>query len=122
MSAPLRRDRLVLGVLAALFLGCPPVTPPAPVPPDATDGAPTPAEDASPSPPGPPAPSTPCDVACAAMARLCGPQQPDCVRVLAGIDGRHLLREPNGKPLTCLDIASADTAAAMRALGVGCGQ
>ena len=100
-------------VLAAISLaGCPPPAPPAPVPPDATDASPAPAPlgDAS----------TPCQAACDALARICGPQPADCVTVYANIDGRRLVREPNGRPLTCTDVAAANDKPSVRGLGVSC--
>lgn len=107
-----------LAIFAALALtACPPSQPPAPVPPDATDGAPMPVQDAA----APPGPTTPCEAACAALARLCGPQLDDCVQVMSQIDGQRILRETvSGKPLTCADVAAATSKTAMRALGVVC--
>jgi len=56
------------------------------------------------------------------MREYCGPQQPDCTTVMARIDGARVIREPSGKALTCSDITGATSAAAMRALGIACGQ
>ena len=100
--------------LAAISLaGCPPPAPPAPVPPDAADAAPVPPVDAAPY-------QTPCEAACDRLSLLCGPQPADCVTVYAAIDGRRLIREPSGMPLSCADIASAVDKPSVRALGIAC--
>lgn len=106
---------LALGLAGCLVLtACPPGAPPAPVPPDATDAAPTPASDAS-------APMTPCQAACDVLARLCGPQKPDCVTAMAHVDGSKSIRNgATGKPLTCMDVADAGSAAELRAIGETC--
>jgi hypothetical protein len=109
---------------AYMFLcleGCPPPQTPAPVPPDAADGAPPLAQDASVEDGAAPVPSDPCSMACAVMARVCGPQSPLCLRVWAHIDSSPgAIRKPNGMSLKCLDVASADTVDQIRALGVPC--
>jgi hypothetical protein len=91
-------------VLGAAVGGCPPGPPPL-TPVDASDAA-----------------STPCASACASLAALGCPEgvQTDCVPVLAHIDGEHAIRTPSGATLTCAAIASAQTVAAVEALGVGC--
>jgi hypothetical protein len=106
--------KFILAV-CAMLTACPP--PPGPVPPpqpDATDAAQ--ALEAA-----PPVPMTPCQSACSLLDHLCGPQQADCVRVMAHIESAREIRKPNdGNALTCTDVASATTVAAVRALGVAC--
>lgn len=108
-----------LALVACLALaGCPSYPPPAPVPPDAADGAATPVQDAAVT---PPMPNDPCGMACLVMTRLCGPQRDDCLRTMAAIDRTPgAFRKPNGQRLTCLDVASASTVDQLRSLGVPC--
>jgi hypothetical protein len=98
-------------------VGCHDVPPPV-VPPDASDASPP----APPSPDASPGPQTPCSAACAELAVLgCREgKAADCVAVLSHIDGAKLIREPSGRPLTCQDIAAAQSIATVRGLGLGC--
>lgn len=92
---------------------CPPPAPPAPIPPDATDAAPLPLGDG--------APTVPCQAACDNRARLCGPQQPDCVQTYAHIESARVRLNPTtGLALTCYDVADAGSVAALTAIGAGC--
>jgi hypothetical protein len=103
---------LYVALAAFSLAGCPPPTPPAPVPLDATDAspAPMPASDAS----------TPCQAACDRLSLLCGSQPADCVTVYANIDGRRLVRTSSGAALTCAAVASAVDKPGMAALGITC--
>ena len=102
----------------ALFLllaGCP--TPPAPVPPpnpDASDAAPLPVADAG--------PTTPCEAACLNLQRFACREgfASDCPQAFAHIDGAKVIREPSGRPLSCMDVADASSAADLRGLGIRC--
>jgi hypothetical protein len=106
----------IIAVYLSLALtACPPPGPPAPIPPDATDAAPTPTVDASPV-------SYPCQGACSVLTAYCGPQLPDCAAVYTHIESTRERREPSGKALTCADIAMATSAATIRVLGIPCGQ
>ena len=96
-----------------ILTGCPQTVPPAPVPPDATDAAPTPTMDSS-------GPVTPCEAACTNLTNFCGAQLPDCIETFAAVDGQKLIREPSGKILTCVDVAAATSKAGIQALGVHC--
>jgi hypothetical protein len=101
-------------LLALALSSCTPaVNPPNP---DASDAAPAP-----PLTEAAPEPTVPCAAACEAMARLCGPQLPNCVQTQAHIESAREVRESNGHPQTCYDVSQATTVAAMRALGVHCG-
>ena len=90
--------------LGAAVGGCPSQPPPL-TPVDASDAA-----------------STPCASACATLAALgcLEGAQTDCVPVLAHLDGARAIRTPSGAALTCAAIASAQTVAAVEALGVVC--
>jgi hypothetical protein len=94
----------VAALVIGLVSGCPP-TPVTPV--DASDAA-----------------TTPCTAACANLQALGCPEgsQPDCVTMLAHIDGARAIRTPSGAPLTCAAIAVAQTASDVQALGIGCGR
>jgi hypothetical protein len=94
-------------LLCLCLFACTPPLPPVPPSPDASDAAP-------PS-------SAPCGRACANMATVCGPQNPDCEATMTELEGAHMLREPStGKPLTCSDVVAAGSKAAMRSIGVAC--
>lgn len=104
--------KTIVALCLAVFACTPPI--PSPVVPvvDASDAAPAPLVDAG--------PQTPCAVACQNLSAYCGPQQPNCETVWAKIDALHPNREPSGAFLTCVDVASATSAAVIRALGVPC--
>jgi hypothetical protein len=106
-----------LAFTLALLLGaCVPAPAPVPPPQPDADAAPDPA----PVPEAAPAPMVPCEAACAVMARLCGPQGPDCVRSQAHLESAHEIRMSNGQPQTCVAVAAAMSVADMRAAGVHC--
>jgi hypothetical protein len=100
-------------IFAAVTTGCFHPTPPGPVPPDA-DAAPWVPSDAGP-------PATPCQAACDVLAHVCGPQLADCATTYAHIESARQRREPDGAALTCQAVASANSAAEVRALGLPCG-
>ena len=79
-------------LLAACGQACVPSPSPAPLPPDASDAS-----------------TTPCAAACARLASLqCAVGlAPDCVTVLARIDGMRLVRSDAGVALTCAELATS---------------
>lgn len=99
--------RLVaFAILTGSLAGCPPPGPPAPVPPDATDAAPS---------------ADPCQAACDRMVALGCIVGTACVAAEHHMqDAREVLR-PDGGGLTCADIAAATTRAALATLGIHCG-
>jgi hypothetical protein len=47
-------------------------------------------------------------------------ESPNCEPVLTAVTDQKLMRKPDGYPLACSDVALADSANAIRALGVSC--
>jgi hypothetical protein len=111
--------RFVIAATLSL-VGCPPPGPPAPIPPDATDAQTPSGFDSAPGPQTTCQPQDKCCLACTAMTAICSPQRPDCIPVMAHIDGSGVISRPDGKPVKCADIAAATTKAAMRAAGANC--
>jgi hypothetical protein len=111
--------KAVSGFVLLALTACPPPNP-GPVPPDATDAAPIVVSDAGPSSSDAPAPQTPCSAACSTLSKLGCPVEPDCVTVMAHIDGAHLIRTSSGTFMTCTAVASATSKAGVAALGVSC--
>ncbi len=114
---------LLLVVLPAFLLGCPPSPPPVPPTPDASDAAAMP--ETAPAPPldaAPPAPPTACAQACSALQAAGCVVQANCAAVLAADMAARRFRNPKtGNALTCADLAVVKTAADVVALGQGCG-
>ncbi len=66
----------------------------------------------------------PCEAACEVLTAVgCEVMAGDCVRALSHVDSTPgTILEPNGRPLTCIDIAAARTKADVQALGICRGQ
>lgn len=104
-----------LGILVAAVAisACPQPPTPAPMPPDATDGAPFVLPDGSPL-------GTPCSAACEVLQNIGCPVEPDCVTVYAHVESAKEKRTPSGQLLTCMMVTVAQTKLDVRALGIGC--
>lgn len=85
-----------------LVAACHPSTPPGPVPPDATDAA-----------------SSDCAKACGVLAAMCGVQPADCAITATNVEQQRHIRV-GGAPLTCADIAEAQSKADVQRLGIAC--
>ncbi len=106
----MRFYRCYVALTALSLAGCPTLHPPGPIPPDAADAAPWSAGDAGP-------PDT-CAKACEAMTTWCGPQRANCAVEMRNNDAApHIRRPDNAHALTCADVATASSLAAMRAIG-----
>lgn len=115
LSNALALTYALVGCALLLSLGCPPATPPGPMPPDATDGAPSPSSlDGGVS----------CASACARLSELgCDAGSAMlCVAKLTQEEGARLVRLHDGGALRCADIALARSPADLSWLGITCGR
>lgn len=122
--------RIIIVLCSASWLtlvACHPVPQPAPIPPDATDAAPTPVADAAPAPVGDaPAPGAKCPdwtAACQALSAA-GCQlgtYTDCPAfMLRDFGSGHVENKATGAPMTCAAIAAVHTKADAQRLGFAC--
>lgn len=98
----------ILAVAGCRCTGLPPAPTPPPYTPDASYVA------------GDGAGESDCAKACDVLTATCGPQGAACAAVYQLIENRQEVLKPDGGALTCKDVVSATSKAAVQALGVWC--